>query len=138
MWIFQFGQLFFFLEFCTFTCFACSATSPSFAYMSNLALDSRLCAELLLPDCHGPLQLLLPISHLLLPDCVCFSFCSQIVSTSAAAPRLRLLQVLLPDCVHFRCLAKFQPLPSIHEHSQSLRFNIVSIDTIGMLRVTIV
>ena len=44
----------------------------------------------------------LRLRPLLLPDCVCFSFCSTIASASAAAaPRLRPLQLLLPDCVRF-------------------------------------
>ena len=84
---------------------ACSATSPSFPYMSNPALDSSLCRaaaprlrplQLLLPDCIGPLQLLLPVG-------VHFSCCTPIVSTSAAACRLRPLQLLLPNCVRFGC-----------------------------------
>ena len=86
--------------------FAHSVTSPSFAYMCNPAPDSSLCRavaprlcplQLLLPDCIDPLQLLLPDCidplQLLLPDCVRFM-------RSAAARRLRLLQLLLPD---FNC-----------------------------------
>ena len=102
--------------------FARSATSPSFAYVSNL------CAELLLPDCvrfscspiasirfvtavprFRPLQLLLAARlrplRLLFPD---FNS-SPIACASAAAPRLRLLQLQLPDCVHFGCCS---PIPS--------------------------
>ena len=41
--------------------------------------------------------------QLLLPDCICFSCCSLIVSASAVAPRLCPLQLLLPDCVPFSC-----------------------------------
>ena len=106
----------------SFTCFARSATSPSFAYVSNPAPNSSLCRapapqlcllQLLLPDCIDPLQLLLPVCvrfssavrlcplpparclhplQLLLPDCVHFN-CSPIASASAA----------LPDCVRFNC-----------------------------------
>ena len=54
--------------------FARSATSPSFAYML-IQHRTALCAELLLHDCIDP--------------------------TSTAAPCLRPLQLLLPDCVHF-------------------------------------
>ena len=111
-----------------------SATSPSFTYVSNLAPNSSLCRaaaprlcplQLLLRDCIDPLQLLLPICvrfsspiaaaarhlcplQLLLATCVRFSCCSPIASTSAAAPRLRPLQ-LLPDCVRFSCCS---PIPS--------------------------
>ena len=82
--------------------FARSATSPSFAYVSNPAPDSSLCRaaaprltplQLLLPDCIEPLQLLLPV-------CVRFSYCSPLASASAAAPRLWLL---LAACVRFSC-----------------------------------
>ena len=98
----------------SFTRFAHSATSPLFAYVSNLALDSALCRAAAPRLC--PLQLLLPDSirstsnaaprlhllQLLLADCIHFSCCSPIVSTSTA-PRLHPLQLLLPDCVHFNC-----------------------------------
>ena len=77
--------------------FACSATSPSFAYVSNPAPDNFLCRDAA-PRLR-PLQLLLP-------NCVCFNY-SPIVSASAAAPRLcplqlllPIVQLLLPDCMH--------------------------------------
>ena len=41
--------------------------------------------------------------QLLLPDCICFSCCSPIASASTAAPRLRPLQLLLSICVRFGC-----------------------------------
>ena len=100
--------------------FACSATSPSFAYMSNPAPDSSLCRAAD-PRLHPLHWLLLPVYvrfmliaprlrplQLLLPVCVCFSCCSPIASASAAvchlhplqystAPRLCPLWLLLPD-----------------------------------------
>ena len=81
----------------SFTRFARSATSPSFAYMSNPAPDSSLCRaaaprlrllQLLFPNCIDPLQLLLPIC---------------IPSASAAAPCLHPLQLLLAACIRFSC-----------------------------------
>ena len=98
----------------SFARFGRSATSPSFAYVSNPAPDSSLCRaaaprsrplQLLLIDCIDPLQLLLPVPwrplQLLLPDCVRFNSpianCSLTVSASAAAPQLCPLQLLLPD-----------------------------------------
>ena len=41
--------------------------------------------------------------QLLFPNCVCFSCCSPIASASTAAPRLRPLQLQLPDCIRFNC-----------------------------------
>ena len=94
---------------------ATSATSPSFAYMSNPAPDSR-CAELLLPN-----SVRFSCCSRIASICFncCFPFvsapaaaprfianCSPIASASAAAPRLptaprlRPLQLLLPDCMH--------------------------------------
>ena len=133
----------------SFACFACSATSPSFTYVSNPAPDSSLCRaatphlrplQLLFPDCGccSPIAStstaprLLPL-QLLLPDCIHFN-CSPIASASAVAPRLHPLQ-LLPDCVHFSCCSPiasasavlpqlFQPMPNVPEHSsQSSRFS---------------
>ena len=97
----------------SFACFACSATSPLLAYVSNLAPDvgrrTALCAELLLSDCvrfsccspiasastatrrSRPLQLLLP---------------DFILPPSAAAPRFCSLYLLLPDCVRFNCSSR--------------------------------
>ena len=66
--------------------FACSATSPSFAYVSNPALDSSLCTELLLPNCSAAATRL-RLLRLLLPDCVR----SPIASASTAAPQFHLL-----------------------------------------------
>ena len=84
------------------------------------------CAELLLPDCirfsccsalHDcidPLELLLPVcvrftccSRLrpfqLLLYCIRFGCCSPIASASTTAPRLRPIQLQLPDCVCIDC-----------------------------------
>ena len=60
--------------------------------------------ELLLPDCvrFNCCSHLRPL-QLLLATCVCFSCCSPLVSASAAARHLCLLQLLLPDCVRFNC-----------------------------------
>jgi len=38
--------------------------------------------------------------HLLLPDCICFSYCSPIESVSVAAPQLHPLQLLLLEYIH--------------------------------------
>ena len=82
--------------------FARSATSPSFAYVSNLVPDSSLCrascspiasASAASPDCINPLQLLLPDCidplQLLLPDCTdpLHDCCSPFPSASAVARR---------------------------------------------------
>ena len=114
----------------SFACFTHSATSPSFAYVSNLAPDSSLYRaatpqlrplQLLLPDCINLLQLLLLVCVRfsccslivststaprlcplqLLPDCICFN-CFSLIASTSTAPRLHPLQLLLPDCVHFR------------------------------------
>ena len=94
--------------------FARSATSPSYAYVSNPAPDSSLCRAAG-PRLH-PLQLLFP-------DCVRFGCWSPIASASTAGPRLRLLQLQLPDCICFDCCSpiasassltcseRFQPVP---------------------------
>ena len=79
----------------SFAHFTHSATSPSFAYVSNPVLDSSLCRAAA-PRLH----------QLLLPHCVRFSCCSPIGSTAPRLhllPQLHLLQLLLPDCVHFNC-----------------------------------
>ena len=116
----------------TFQCtssFACSATCPSFGYVSNLAAAPRLCPlQLLLParlPLH-PLQLLLPVcirfsccsplaSDSAAGRCLrpLFSCCSPIASASTAAPRLRPIQQQLPDCVRFDCCS----LPAVLEDS---------------------
>ena len=72
------------LSICITSSFNCSATTPSFTYVS-IWRQAALCAELLLPDCTR------------------FSCCSPNVSALAAAPQLRPLRLLLPDCVHFGC-----------------------------------
>ena len=71
-----------------------SATSPSFAYISNPAPDSSL---------HRAVAPQLRPLQLQLPNCVHFSCCSPNASDSATAPRLRLLQLQLPDCSRFSC-----------------------------------
>ena len=84
-----------------------SATSPSFAYVSNSAPDSSLC-EAAAPRLRL-LQLLLPARlpldplQLLLPVCIRFSCCSPLAFASAAARHLHPLQLLLPYCVRFNC-----------------------------------
>ena len=68
--------------------FARSATAPSFANLSNLARAGQLSDE----SCCSPTASAsaaacrLYLHHLLLPDCVRFIYCSLIVSASAAAP----------------------------------------------------
>ena len=69
----------------SFACFARSATSPSFAYLSNPVPDSSLCRAAA-PRLR-PLQLLLPARLLLLS--------SWLASASAASRHLRPLQLLL-------------------------------------------
>ena len=110
----------------SFARFARSATSPSYAYVTNPAPDSSLCRaaaprlrtlQLLLPDCIDPLQTAVPRFHplqLLPTDYVPSAVArhsrslqllfpdfnsSPIVFASAAAPRLLPLQLLLPDCI---------------------------------------
>ena len=81
----------------SFARFARSATSPSFAYVSNLVPDSSLYRaatpqlrplQLLLPDCIDLLQLLLLV-------CVRFN-CFSLIASTSTAPRLHPLQLLLP------------------------------------------
>ena len=95
----------------SFAHFARSATSPSFAYVSNLAPDNSLC--------RAAAPRLRPL-QLLLPDCVRFSFCSSltIASTSAAAPRLRPLQLLLPNCICFNCCSQIASASAAARHLQ--------------------
>ena len=92
----------------SFAHFARSATSPSFAYVSNLVPDSSLCRAAA-PRLR-PLQLLLPVRlHRSVSTVMLLS--SRLASASAAARRLRSLQLLLsiasisaallPDCVRF-------------------------------------
>ena len=99
----------------SFAHFARSATSPTRVIRRRTAL----CAELLLPDC-------VRFSCCSPQDCrsIRFNCCSPFASASAAAPRLRSLQLLLPDfncsppppppdCVHFDCCS----LPTVLEDS---------------------
>ena len=82
------------------THFTRSATSLSFAYVSNLVPNSSLCR---------------PAA----PHCVQFSCCSRLhQSASTAAPRLRPLQQLLPDCIRFSCCS---PLASASDAAPRLR-----------------
>ena len=115
----------------SFARFARSATSPSFAYVSNPAPDSSLCRaaapQLRSFSCCSPIASIR--FKLLFPVSVRFSCCpctdcvpsaaarhlrslqllfpdfnsSPIASASAAAPQLRPLQLPLPDCVRFNC-----------------------------------
>ena len=115
--------------------FARSATSPSFAYVSNPAPYSSLCRaaapRLRSFSCCTPIasirfKLLFPVSvrfsccppiaslQLLLATCVRFS-CSSPIST---APRLRPLRLLLPDCVRFNCCS---PIASASTAAPRLR-----------------
>ena len=109
-----------------------SATSPSFAYVSNPAPDSSLCRVvapqlrllqlLLRPQLHRSASAAAPqlcALQLLLATCVCFSCCSLIVSASTA-PRLYPIQLLLPDCVRFDCC---YPIVSACSPSCSGRFH---------------
>ena len=127
----------------SFAHFAHSATSPLFAYVSNPAPDSSLqscCSPIASASAAAPrlhpirfnCMLLRPF-QLLLPDCVHFNCCSPIASISAAAPhrfsccfpiasgstaapRLRPLQLLLPDGIRLQPQL-FQPMPSVLKHS---------------------
>ena len=106
----------------SFARFARSATSPSFAYVSNPVPDSSLCRAAapraiasIRFNCSGP-------------ACIRFSCCSPLASASAAARRLRPLQLLLsiasvstasrlrplrlllPDCVRFNSAPRWRPL----------------------------
>lgn len=58
-----------------------------------------LCVCITLHKLYKQLRLL----QLLLPDCIYFSCCSLITSTSAAASSLCSLQLLHPDCTHLNC-----------------------------------
>ena len=72
--------------------------------VSASAVVPQLCPlQLLFPNCIC-INCCSPIassSQLLLLNCICFSCCSPVVSASAAASRLHLHQLLLPDYVHF-------------------------------------
>ena len=105
----------------TFARFTRSATSPSFAYVSNPAPDSSLCRA-------GAPRLLAAAPQLwvLLAACVRFSCCSPIASASAAAcsliasasavaPQLRLLLVAW---VRFSCCS---PIASASTAAPGLR-----------------
>ena len=72
---------------------------PCSPTVRNSAPDSSLCRAA--SPRLRPLQLLLPIARLLLPNCVRFNRCSPIAQLLLA--RLRPLQLLLPDCVRFNC-----------------------------------
>ena len=52
----------------------------------------------------------LRLLQLLLPDCIYFSCCSLITFTSAAACSLCSLQLLHPDCTHLNC---WSPIASL-------------------------
>ena len=65
-----------------------------------------------------PLWLLLPVCvcfSYCSKNCICFSCCSPIASLSPAASWLRPLQQLLPDCARFSCYSPIEsasvPLP---------------------------
>ena len=114
--------------------FAHSATSPSFAYVSNPVPDSSLCRAAA-PDCVR-FSCCSPIAsasaaapHAIasirfncccsaeLPACIRFSCCSPLASASAAccfqlptASRLCLLRLLLPDGVRFNSAPRCRPL----------------------------
>ena len=67
-------------------------------------------------NCCSPIASAAPRLRLLLAACIRFQLLLPIASTSAATPRLRPLQLLLPDYVRFDCcspiaLAGFQPMP---------------------------
>ena len=121
----------------------CRTAAPRLHRSASTAAPRLRPLQLLLPDCINPLQLLLPV-------CVRFSCCSQIASirfnccspfasATAAAPRLRPLQLLLPIAsastavlrlhllvVPASCSGRFQPMPgtNVLEHSsRSLRFS---------------
>ena len=117
-------SIFWFININSTSSFARSATSPSFAYVSN-PVRIALCAELLLPDCvrfsccslrdcvstaaellaciHFSCCSPLASASTLLPDGVRFVCCSPIASASTAAPRLCPLPV--------SCSGRFQPCP---------------------------
>ena len=93
------------------------ATSPSFAYVSNPTPDSSLCRAAA-PRLHQSAAPHLRPLRLLLPDCIRFSCCSPIASASAAAPRLHPLQRMVPDCVRFSCCS---PITSASAAAPRLR-----------------
>ena len=139
---------------CLYTCtssFARFATPPTFACMSNPALDSSLCRaaaprfasasaaapqlrplQMLHSDCvrfsccsplvsASSLQLLHPF-RLLLPDCNRFNSSSLTASASTAAPRSRPLRLLLPSIrCSPSCSGRFQPMPGTISFQHSLQ-----------------
>ena len=88
--------------------FTHSATSLSFAYVSNLA-PGAAAPNPLLRGLHAAVAPQLHTPEQVLPDPVRLSCCSQIASTSAAAPRSSPPQLLLPDPVGLSCCS---PIPS--------------------------
>ena len=101
----------------SFARFARSATSPSFAYVSNPVPDSSLCRAAA-PRLR-PLQLLLSARlHRSVSTVILLS--SRLASASAAAlvcvrfsctaSRLCPFRLLLPDCVHFNSAPQWRPL----------------------------
>ena len=106
----------------SFACFARSATSPSFAYVSNPVPDSSLCraAAASASSCCSSIASICFVTAVPLA-CVRFGYSSPI----STAPRLRALRLLLPDCVRFTCSGRFQPTPNVLERSLwSLRFEV--------------
>ena len=86
--------------------------SPSFAYMSNPAPDSSLC------------RAAAPQLHRSTSNC-----CSPFLSTSAAARRLRPLQLLLAACIRFNCSSPILTAPRLHPLllPDCIRFNCCSL-----------
>ena len=78
------------------------------------AIRTAIFAELMLPDCIDPLQLLLTA-------CVRFSGCFPTVCASTAS-RLHPLRLLLPNCVRFNCCS---PIVSACSTSCSIFSNIL-------------
>ena len=87
--------------------FTCSATSPSFTYMSNPAPVSSLCRAAA-PRLH-PLQLLLPDCIDPLRDC-----CTPFPSASAAAHHLRQLRLLFPKFNSSPIVSTSTAAPRLH------------------------
>ena len=94
----------------SFARFTRSATSPSFACVSNPAPDSSLYRAAAPPDCVRfsccSRRDCRSIAAAL--DCVCFNH------SDLAASWLRPVRLLLPDCVHFGCCSP--PAYSSHVH----------------------
>ena len=90
--------------------------------MSNplqlLAACVRFSCSFPIASTSAPAPRLRPL-QLLLPDFASIHFnCSLLASASAAASRLRLLQLLLPDCVRFSCCS---PIASTSAAAPRLR-----------------